>query len=308
MAKISVVMTSYNHEEYIGLAIESILNQTFADFELIIVDDNSTDGSQDVIKKYESLDNRIVAIYRNENFGSYVLSTNYAASFAKTDFLIFAQCDDYANKDQLMNLWNAKNKNPQCKVIYSSSNLIDSNGDYLGNDFSCRSVEFKEYCKESTILPKDVAQKFLIHSCIIHNLSAALVEKSLFFKMNGLSTNFKVLADWDFWLKCSFVTDFYYIKEPLNNFRQHGTTIRNSIKIEKQLNELYKMMNNLKEQSINYSNYFINKAISDIFWGFVAPIKISNIISIICLIIKSIRVAFYEPILIVISAIKHFFK
>jgi glycosyltransferase involved in cell wall biosynthesis len=52
-------MTSYNHKEYIGLAIESILNQTFSNFEFIIVDDNSTDGSQEVIKKYEDIDNRI---------------------------------------------------------------------------------------------------------------------------------------------------------------------------------------------------------------------------------------------------------
>lgn len=308
MAKISVVMTSYNHKEYIGLAIESIINQTFTDFELIIVDDNSNDGSQDVIRKYEKLDKRIVAIYRDENFGNYVLSTNYAASFAKTDYLIFAQCDDFADKDQLKNLWEIKQKNPKCKVIYSCSNLIDKNGCYLGNDFSCRSVDFKNYCKESTVLPKDMAHKLLVHSCIIPNLSAALVEKALFIKMNGLSTDFKVLADWDFWLRSSLVTDFYYIKEPLNNFRQHDTTIRSSIKIEKQLDELYLMMNNLKKQSNKYTDYYINKAIGDIFWGFVVPITNRNILDILMLIVKSMKVSLYEPILIILSAFQRLLK
>ena len=141
-----------------------------------------------------------------------------------------------------------------------------------------------------------MAHKLLVHSCIIPNLSAALVEKALFIKMNGLSTDFKVLADWDFWLRSSLVTDFYYIKEPLNNFRQHDTTIRSSIKIEKQLDELYLMMNNLKKQSNKYTDYYINKAIGDIFWGFVVPITNRNILDILMLIVKSMKVSLYEPI------------
>ena len=236
----SIVFTSYNHKEYLRQALESLLNQTYTNFELIIVDDCSTDGSQSILKEYQR-DSRVNLILSKANSGSYVNSSNYGASFAKGDYLLFAQCDDFSEPNQLENLVNSAMNNPDCGVVYSMSNMVDENGHRLGDDYSIRESYFKNEVKDSRKIEGKLMRRFLTYSCVIPNLSAALIKRELYLLVNGLSTDFLVAADWDFWLKLSEATDFYYIKRPLNNFRQHGTTIRSSIKMTVQISEIYKM-------------------------------------------------------------------
>ncbi len=301
---ISVVMTSYNHRDYIGQAIESILGQDFNDFELIIVDDNSSDDSQSLIREYELKDKRIRAIYRHVNFGSYVLNTNFAVSFARADYIVLAQCDDFAQPSQLRELYNARLANSQCKVVFSASNMIDSLGNKLDVDLNFRSRNFKKFVCGNNILPKKVATKFLMKECIIPNLSAAMIDKSLFESVGGLSQSYKVLADWDFWLKCVALSDIYYIPNPLNNFRQHQSTIRSTIKIETQLNELYFMFRQYKADLYFTSRLILYSSVANIFWGFVLPEMNHRYLEILKLLLKSYRFSFLEPVFILVSLIK----
>ena len=87
-------------------------------------------------------------------------------------------------------------------------------------------------------------KEFLSFSCVIPNLSAAIIKRDLFEKINGLSEKYLVVADWEFWLDLTNETNFYYVSKPLNNFRQHGTTIRSSIKMKTQIVEIYNMFYN----------------------------------------------------------------
>ena len=237
---VSIVFTSYNHKEYLEKALESLLNQTFKNFELIIVDDASTDGSQEVLMTYEA-NEKVNLNLKKENSGSYVLASNYGASMAKGKYILFAQCDDYSEPTQLEELTNAALENENCGVVYSISNLVDSQDRLISDDYIIRESFFKETIKNSRVIEGRLMRRFLSYSCIIPNLSAALIQRDLYNKVSGLSSDFKVVADWDFWLKLSQLTDFYYIKKPLNNFRQHQTTIRSSIKIETQIVEVYRM-------------------------------------------------------------------
>jgi glycosyltransferase involved in cell wall biosynthesis len=91
--KISVLITCYNRVDYIEDAIESVINSSFRDYELIIVDDNSTDGSKDIISKYENTDSRIHVFYNNTNLGQFK-NRNYAVSLAKGDYIKFLDSDD----------------------------------------------------------------------------------------------------------------------------------------------------------------------------------------------------------------------
>lgn len=237
---VSIVFTSYNHKEYLRQALESLLNQSYSNFELIIVDDASTDGSQELLLSYEAYD-KVNLNLKKENSGSYVLASNYGANMAKGQYLLFAQCDDYSEPNQLEELTTAALENENCGVVYSISNLIDSRDRFISDDYIIRESFFKETIKNSRVIEGRLMRRFLSYSCVIPNLSAALIERDLYNKVFGLSSDFKVVADWDFWLKLSQLTDFYYIKKPLNNFRQHQTTIRSSIKIETQIVEVYRM-------------------------------------------------------------------
>lgn len=255
--KISIVFTSYNHANFLRRALDSLLSQKFSDYELIIVDDCSTDGSQEILKEYSKRDNRIKLYLSDSNSGSYVISTNKGASYARGEYVIFAQCDDFAEPQQLERLIKVLEENPDISVAFSSSRMIDEKDNILDLDYNNRSTKFKKLCSSDTKITSQRMQSFLSESCVIPNLSAALIRRNKFLELNGFSDRYKVLADWDFWLRMSIKENFYYIREPLNNFRQHNHTIRKTIKLKTQICELFNMfdsfvcLNNLNEVEKN---------------------------------------------------------
>ncbi len=237
---VSIVFTSFNHKEYLKQALDSLINQSYTNYEIIIVDDCSTDGSQEILLQYEHLE-KVSLKLQTINSGSYVKASNYGASFAKGQYLLFAQCDDFAEPNQIEFLVKAFEKNPTVGVVFSKSNLVDKNGVVYANDFTGREREFKAAIKKNALINGLVMKNFLSFSCVIPNLSAALIKHELFKKVNGLSNRYLVVADWAFWLDLTEITDFYYLSDPLNFFRQHPTTIRSSIKIATQIDEIYNL-------------------------------------------------------------------
>lgn len=238
--EVSIVLTSYNHREYLRQALDSLLNQTFRDFELIIVDDCSTDGSQKILKEYAEKDDRIRLELNTQNTGSYVYSTNQGAALANAPYVIFAQCDDWAEPTQLEELHRIIT-HEEVGVVFSKSNLVDEKGLVIGSDLDSRDRHFiNKYGNGGTIVSDEAFQE-LVKACIIPNLSAAMVRTSVFRELNGLSSDYRVLADWDFWMRLSCSRSIYYLPKPLNNFRQHGQTIRSQVKIARQMDELVKM-------------------------------------------------------------------
>ncbi len=296
--KISIVFTSYNHNEFLVEALESLFNQTFKDFEIIIIDDCSTDGSQDILIRYKD-DPRVKLYLLPKNTGSYVHSSNLGASKATTDFLIFAQCDDFSENTQLEKLYNAMQKNPNIGVVFSCSKLIDQNNSFITYDFNLRTKRFRKKCKYDTLISGSEMKSFFYQSCVIPNLSAALIKRSLYEKINGFSPKYLVLADWDFWLKMTLECDFYYIRESLNNFRQHDTTIRNSIKLKKQVNEVFEMFYGFFEiANVGLIERFCCEfSISQIWINYFWSGKLAWIKSFFSLLFVSFKKSFYFPII-----------
>jgi glycosyltransferase involved in cell wall biosynthesis len=235
---VSIVFTSYNHKEYLKQALDSLINQTYQNIEIIIVDDCSTDGSQEILKQYEKY-KHIVLKLNNQNSGSYVKASNYGASFAKGEYLIFAQCDDYAVTEQIKILSDILNQYPTVGVVYSKSILVNEQGKVLSDDFVIREKKFKEVVAKKSLIPGYKFRELLSVSCVIPNLSAAMIRRELYDKVNGLSQEYYMASDWRFWLELSELTNFYYLSQPLNNFRQHATTIRSKTKIDNHLKEIF---------------------------------------------------------------------
>jgi glycosyltransferase involved in cell wall biosynthesis len=246
---VSIVFTSYNHLQYLSQALVSILNQTYRNFELIIIDDCSTDGSQDFLKNYP-YDSRINLHLLNKNTGSYVKASNYGAKLASGYYLLFAQCDDFSEPHQLETLVSNLNNQENVGVVFSRSNLIDKFGNFISDDYIIREFSFRKLCKKTTIIQADQMRYFLSFSCVIPNLSAALIKRELYNMSGGLSDKYLIASDWDFWLKLTAETDFLYIAEPLNNFRQHDTTIRSTYKASLQIVEIH----NIIYQYIRFNN------------------------------------------------------
>ncbi|GIP51625.1 glycosyltransferase family 2 protein [Paenibacillus vini] len=109
MALLSVIMSTYNRKEFLPSSIESVLSQTFEDFEFVIVNNGSTDGSKAICQYYAAKDKRIKLIDIEENRGA-PIGRNQGLSFATTDYITFVDDDDYCEPEMLELLWSLSQK------------------------------------------------------------------------------------------------------------------------------------------------------------------------------------------------------
>jgi len=116
---VSVLMTAYNREKYIAEAIESVLLSTFKDFELIIVDDCSSDKTIEIAKKYEVIDSRVKVYVNEKNLGDYP-NRNRAASYATGKYIKYVDADDYIYPNGLEIIVNQMEKYPEAAVAFFS--------------------------------------------------------------------------------------------------------------------------------------------------------------------------------------------
>lgn len=136
--KVSVIVPVYNTEKYVGSCIESILNQTFDDFELILIDDGSTDGSLNILRSYEQIDSRIIVIHQ-DNAGP-GLTRNKGIDLAKGEYIVFVDSDDLIEKDYLKRL-----SKQDADVVFIDIIQVDENNRILN----------KEYMSHYTMLSKN---------------------------------------------------------------------------------------------------------------------------------------------------------
>jgi glycosyltransferase involved in cell wall biosynthesis len=121
---VSVIMPAYNSEKYISLAIESILQQSFTDFELIIVDDCSKDNTWNIIKDYANKDRRILAIKNNQNIGISD-NRNKAISLSKGKYIAPLDNDDWSYSERLQKQVEFLNKNQDIGILGCCTEIYD---------------------------------------------------------------------------------------------------------------------------------------------------------------------------------------
>ena len=141
---VTIYMPVYNAIPYLSQAIDSILNQSFSNFEFIIVDDASTDNSWKIIKSYAKKDSRIIAIKNQINLGV-SLTSNIAISKARGKFLARMDADDISFTDRIENQVNFLNKNPKVVAIGGQCVVIDENNNIIGNkNFPSQNQKLKD--------------------------------------------------------------------------------------------------------------------------------------------------------------------
>lgn len=217
--------------------MESLIRQTHAALQIVVVDDCSRDNSMEVLKAYEGMP-RVKIVGLDKNIG-YAGACNLGVSLCEGEFIMFAECDDFNEPEHVATLLEKLLENEGVGVAFCRSNVVDSGGILLGDDFQVRNKRFRDLCSRDTLIEKRVMQDFLLSACVIPNMSAALIRKAYLELAGGLSSLFKASADWDFWCHMSELCDFYYVCRPLNNFRTHPTTVRNSFGLRLQMSEAF---------------------------------------------------------------------
>ncbi|MHC5936039.1 glycosyltransferase [Nostoc sp.] len=190
VTEISVVIPAYNSEKTIKETIESVLNQSFTDFELIIINDGSQDSTLDVVTQIQ--DSRI-KVFSYSNAGGNV-SRNRGLDLAVGKFVSFLDADDIWTPDKLQTQLKALQENVAAKVAYSWTNYIDENSKIVlsGTYF---------------IANGDVYEKLLVTN-FLANGSNPLICREALIELDGFDESLGAAQDWDMWLRLASKFDF----------------------------------------------------------------------------------------------------
>mgnify|MGYP004499027325 FL=1 len=151
MVKVSVIVPVYNSEKYLNKCIDSILNQTLKEIELILVNDGSTDGSMKILEKYSESDSRVVIL--NLKNGGPGKARNEGIKIAKGEYLSFVDSDDYIEIEFLEKLYKAAahNKVQMIMTNYNDINMFDGVRTIINHNLECGRVYDKERIKNDII-------------------------------------------------------------------------------------------------------------------------------------------------------------
>lgn len=202
----SVILCVYNGERYLRLAIDSILNQTFSDFELIIINDGSTDASGEIISKYTETDQRCTSVTTTNR--GVVASRNLALDMAKSDIVFIMDADDYCSPDRLSKQMEYLTSHTDCVGLGSAAMLIDPDGREL--------IRMDVPLTHEAI---DQAHMSGLGGAIMN--PSAVVRKSAALKVGGYREECQHAEDIDLWLRLAEVGKLANLSEILLSYRQH---------------------------------------------------------------------------------------
>ena len=211
--KVSVCIDSYNYGRFLAQAVESVLNQSFRDFEIIITDDRSTDDSFEIAQRYAHKDSRIKVSGNARNLGM-VRNRNACLALADGEYVKWLHADDFlCSVDALAKMAAALDNNPVVSLVASARRIVDETG---------RPIATWSGFNQS----RPVAGISVINRCLFEqrNLiggpSAVMFRRSL--AGRGFDEAFFVMADQEMWFHLLEQGHFSYIEEPLCAMRQHS--------------------------------------------------------------------------------------
>ena len=222
MPKVSIVIPNYNHSKYLGERIESILAQTYLDFEIIILDDCSTDNSLLVLNNYMDHPKVSHFVLNNENSGSVFYQWDKGIRLAQGEYIWIAESDDVASPFFLENLMDEMDKDKSLGLSFCQSNKINSFGEVYG-DWINHTVEFGDniFLKSFKMGGCEFIDRFLVEQNSIPNASGVIFRKDAYLKVDRVNKGFKTIGDWNLWIKILSQSNVYFSCEKFNYFRMH---------------------------------------------------------------------------------------
>lgn len=236
MPNISIIMSTYNDENYLSESIDSILSQSFEDFEFIIINDGSTDGTQMIIDEYAEKDCRIVSIY-HENLGL-TKSLNKGLKIASGEFIARQDSDDISHPDRIKRQYEFMEANTQTFVCFCWTKVIDELGDEIGEiRFSTKPERIKKTLKKGKN---------------IYTHGSAMFRKKQILDLGGYSSEFKISQDFDLWLRLlNNNVQLGAVDSVLYNWRLNPNSISLMKSDEQRKSGMISLQNNVKMKNIS---------------------------------------------------------
>jgi len=237
MDKISVIMPCYNSELFLEEAITSVLSQTYKNFELIIIDDGSTDNSPDILRKYRDR----VVIINQQNLGPSV-ARNRGVEKSSGNFIAFLDSDDYWDTTFLEKMFSA--------ITRSSADLSYCGWQNFGNNVK----------NSQPFIPADyeAEDKFfhLFKQAAPWPIHAALFKKSLITNNRVFDTKLKTCEDYEFWLRISVFSHIVRVPEVLAFYRHNHNPERRSSNLHQRAIDTWNIKNNYIKNNKNLNEHY----------------------------------------------------
>jgi hypothetical protein len=136
----------------------------------------------------------------------------------------------------------ALTSNPSAGLAFCRSQLVDADDRVVGDDYAGRERAFRAKCATDALISGREMSRFLLDSCVIPNMSAALIRRECFAALGPFTANYRMCGDWDLFFRIAARRDVAYVAEPLNRFRQHETTIRSLMKDRVTYEEYFRLL------------------------------------------------------------------
>ena len=259
---VSIIVPNYNHAQYLPQRLESIFNQTYQDFELILLDDASSDSSLEILKKYaHRADIQIVA--NDQNSGSPFRQWLRGFDLARADIWWIAESDDISDPAFLETLLPAFN-DPRVKLAYANSHVINETGavvgDYLGSDYLTALSSTRWNTSYKIPAEQEINDALGIKDTIL-NVSAVLFRK---YKIPSLVRStlheMRSSGDWYFIVQAIKGGEVYYEARKLNYHRRHSESVIGKLIKSNKVENFY------QEMSVVHQTVAENYALSASFY------------------------------------------
>ncbi|WP_183563784.1 glycosyltransferase family 2 protein [Mucilaginibacter sp. SP1R1] len=274
---VSIIIPNYNHAFFLNQRLESIFNQTYQDFEIIILDDCSTDNSEEIINEYQDHPKIKQIIYNPTNSGSTFKQWQKGVELSSGKYIWIAESDDYCEPDFLSTMINQFRTTDGIGLVYCRSLPINSqNQVYDYSDWWMKRVDKNKWETDYFNNGEDECSKYLSIQCTIPNVSGVLFDINCLKEINWIELKYKVCGDWYLYVTILKKHDIAYIAKPLNYHRNHDNNVR-SRNFKTSIIEQYEVLSYLnKIHKINKtSNYY--RALDERMCNFITIIKARNI-------------------------------
>ena len=233
MAKVSVIVPNYNHQAFLEKRIASILEQSYQDFELILLDDCSSDNSTEILSKYANHPKVTQLEVNASNSGSTFLQWQKGVNYAQGEYIWLAESDDFADPTFLANLVESLALNPKAIMAYSQSYEVDVQDNIIGSYYRhTEDLDANLWADNFCYAGDEFVLRFLSQRNCIPNVSAILFRREAFSLLDENVCSCRYLGDWLFYIKLLKAKDIAFVAQPLNYFRTHINTTRSGKSID----------------------------------------------------------------------------
>lgn len=205
---ISIIIASYNHEKFVTQAIESVLNQTYKNIEIIVIDDGSSDKTPSIVNKIKDNRLKLIKLYENRKYHP----RNIGIEQSHGEFIAFQNSDDVWLPNKLAKQIEYLNKHQQVGAIFNQIKLIDEN-----NKISNSSWATKLFTTKNRTRIQWLRQFFTAGNCLC--ISSSLIRKSILNEVGNFNESLFQLSDMDLWVRIAGISELYIFPEILSMMR-----------------------------------------------------------------------------------------